>query len=79
MGIKKESAALSAPRLTENPLSVTDSTANITQLLEIARGGYHGALLVDFGGNHRRMVVGLFVELSLREGEILESRDSSAK
>ena len=37
---KKESAALNAPRLTVNPLSVTDSKISIAQLLDIARDNF---------------------------------------
>ena len=41
---KKESAALNAPRLTAKPLSVTDSTISIAQLLELARDNFPDVL-----------------------------------
>lgn len=54
---KKESAARQAPGLTENPLSVTDSTISITQLLDLARDNFPDVLpesvLRHFGFDRR--------------------------
>ena len=45
---KKEPAALNVPRLTVNPLSVTDSKISITQLLDLARDNFSDILKVFY-------------------------------
>ena len=78
---KKESAALNAPRLTVNPLSVTDSKISIAQLLDLARDNFPDVLpesvLRHYGFDRRPDgVLGEDVLFSLKDSDYMAAVES---